>query len=493
MDNIVIDALTGDVVVKTMIKHIMPGMHDSSVLKAVHRALKDYAGPRMSSRLINGRNTSVANIELCYDILDKMTGHKWTMWRQQSGQAFKQALHERVQQARSAVQMHEPPPLQQQVATEVAQVETKASVLQKSLRSVNINGSVRIDEPCGEASAIDVIKMLCPGTNSNNAAFMLARVLKKDAEDKGPHDVVGDRCRSTPLAERVHYIKINGRGNVTPCCDAKTIVEIIWLLPARAAKEFRRQSAETICRVLGGDVTLCDEIEQRCARLQSTEEGRAYQNFVLDQGPAKKQRSEPPFWFEHASGEEKRAFVAVMAKKAMALEEMDMHDTCQHKLESLGHFAPRDKIEFADRIKDIQRRASRAIAAGPADNAAISRPVDDSIDPETGLLMATPKCSESVRGSETSICLEAGKMGIKVGEKAGQVGKVVKGLYSERYGDEAGRNIPKRNTTFRGKPFPENSYWERDSDLIQQAIQGVCVPAATPRQLITQTLLFATK
>ena len=492
MDNIVIDASTGDVVVKTMIKHIMPGMHDSSVLKAVHRALKDYAGPKMSSRLIHGRNTSVANLGLCYDILDKMTGHNWTMWRQQSGQAFKQALRERVQQARSPVQMHEPPPLRQQVATEVAQVETKASVLQKALRSVNINGSVRIDEQCGEASAIDVIKMLCPEKTTDYAKTTLSRVIAKD------HGEQPGGVQDVPLAERVHYIKINGKGHETPVCDAKTIVEIIWLLPARAAKEFRRQSAETICRVLGGDVTLCDEIEQRCAHLQSTEKSRAYQNFVLDQGPAKKQRSEPPFWFEHASGEEKRAFVAVMAKKAMALEEMDMHETCQQKLESLGHFAPRDKIEFADRIKDIQRRASRAIASAPADNAdnaaiSVARPVDDSIDPETGLLIATPKCSESVRGPETSICLEAAKMGIKVGEKAGRVGKVVKGLYAERYGDEAGRNIPKRNTTFRGKPFPENSYWERDSDLIQLAIQGVCVPAATPRQLTTQTRLFATK
>jgi len=68
MDNIAIDASTGDVVVKTMIKHVMPDMHDSSVLKAVHRALKDYAGPKMSSRLINGRNTSVANLGLCYDM-----------------------------------------------------------------------------------------------------------------------------------------------------------------------------------------------------------------------------------------------------------------------------------------------------------------------------------------------------------------------------------------------------------------------------------------
>lgn len=33
-----------------------------------------------------------------------------------------------------------------------------------------------------------------------------------------------------------------------------------------------------------------------------------------------------------------------------------------------------------------------------------------------------------------------------MGEKAGQVGKVLKRLYSERYGVQASINIPKRNT-----------------------------------------------
>jgi hypothetical protein len=164
-------------------------------------------------------------------------------------------------------------------------------------------------------------------------------------------------------------------------------------------------------------------------------------------------------------------------------------------LQAAGQFAARDQIEYGDRIKDVQRRASRSdnmLAAAPVDSSAMSvaRPVDDSIDPETGLLIATPKCSESVRGTETSICLEAAKIGIQVGEKAGQVGKTVKRLYTERYGVEAGRNIPKRHTTFRGKPFPENSYWCRDSDLIQEAIRIVCVPAAQHRELTTQTLLF---
>lgn len=75
--------------------------------------------------------------------------------------------------------------------------------------------------------------------------------------------------------------------------DAKTIVEVIWLLPSRAAKEFRRDSAKTIVRVLGGDVSMCQKIETRYAQLQMTKEGRAYQSFMAGESPRKKARIGP--------------------------------------------------------------------------------------------------------------------------------------------------------------------------------------------------------
>ncbi|AAK14625.1 unnamed protein product [Ectocarpus sp. 4 AP-2014] len=494
INNIVIDASSGDVAVKSMIKNIMPNLSESGILKTVHRVLGDYNGPKMSTRLMNGRLACAATLELCFDILDKMTGPPWRKWREESGNAFKKALRERVESVRSSSQTEQlqlQPPPQPQPPT---QVGIKTAVLQNALRSININGSVRIDDGLGKASIIDTTRLVCPGASSAYAAQMFTRVLEKERDDGG-NSFMQDAQHPTPIADRVDYIRINGHGNVTPVSDAKTIVEIIWLLPSGAAKEFRRQSAETICRVLGGDISLCGEIEQRCARLRSTEEGRAYQSFVTDQGPAKKQRAAMPAWFEYATAEEKRAYISieattsiVLAKKALVLGEIDVFKTCKEELKSVGQFDQRDEIEFADRIKDVQRRATRVdnmITAAPTVDTSpvsvcVAMPVDDTIDPETGLLTATPKCSPSVRGPETSICVEAGKMGISVGEKAGQVGKVVKRLYSERYGQEAGRNIPKRSTTFRGKPFSENTYYARDSDLIQRGIRIVCAPAATP-------------
>ena len=61
------------------------------------------------------------------------------------------------------------------------------------------------------------------------------------------------------------------------------------------------------------------------------------------------------------------------------------------------------------------------------------------------------------------------ELGVRLGEKAGQVGKRMKAMYCARYGSVASANIPKRVTIFRGKPFPENTYYSRDKDLMEQA------------------------
>ena len=42
--------------------------------------------------------------------------------------------------------------------------------------------------------------------------------------------------------------------------DAKGIVEVIMLLPGQRAARVRRQAAELLCRYLGGDLALVDEV-----------------------------------------------------------------------------------------------------------------------------------------------------------------------------------------------------------------------------------------
>ena len=52
-----------------------------------------------------------------------------------------------------------------------------------------------------------------------------------------------------------------GRGQrETPIADVRGIVEIVMLLPGRQAARIRRQAAELLCRYLGGDLALVDEV-----------------------------------------------------------------------------------------------------------------------------------------------------------------------------------------------------------------------------------------
>jgi hypothetical protein len=83
------------------------------------------------------------------------------------------------------------------------------------------------------------------------------------------------------LLNRIHKLRINGKGKPTPVADARTLVEIVWLLPGTAARAFRRSSANTVCRVLGGDMQLAREIEARHQISQSTTEGQTTAEFLV--------------------------------------------------------------------------------------------------------------------------------------------------------------------------------------------------------------------
>jgi hypothetical protein len=65
----------------------------------------------------------------------------------------------------------------------------------------------------------------------------------------------------------------------------------------------------------------------------------------------------------------------------------------------------------------------------------------------------------------------ASEMHIIVGDRAGQIGKRMRKLYAQTYGDAAAQAIPKRETIFRGKPLHENTYYKRD-----KIVRLRCVP-----------------
>ena len=111
--------------------------------------------------------------------------------------------------------------------------------------------SVRIrktDEMPPRVSVIDVISAIT-GKDARHSAEQLRRLL-----DQYPD--VDSNC--------VHVKFLDARGRrgqkETPAACAKGIVEIIMLLQGRQAARVRRQAAELLCRYLGGDLSLVDEV-----------------------------------------------------------------------------------------------------------------------------------------------------------------------------------------------------------------------------------------
>ena len=372
MDKVIVESSSGLIGVSNLIKAAMPELHPGSILRSVNAAMRNADRPSLTTKTVRGRKTSMASLDVCKYILDHMPGHRWVMWRITHGESFKESLSQHVEQARSTIEVLEDAEHVHGGSQEEELQETKASTLKKALRTLDIQGSARIHEELGEVSIIDVIRLQCPEASAQYSAQMLIRLLEKeDVTELG--EVCNSANTSNSIASRVHYIQINGKGRATPVCDAKTIVEIIWLLPTSAARSFRRQSAETICRVLGGDVSLCGEIEEKCARLSTTSEGRSYQNFMMGgEEPAVKRTRIGPEIMELASEEQYAKYVKMEVDYKLAVlsgqakdqhvkevkAEVSLVMSLKDAFEVVGPLEARHKIELTDKISDIQKRAS---------------------------------------------------------------------------------------------------------------------------------------
>ena len=112
-----------------------------------------------------------------------------------------------------------------------------------SITAVNLTDGIRVDRATQKGSIYDVISVVTQKDNTH-VTQTLARITRNNPE----------------LNPKCVKLRIKGKGRGTPVADAATLVEIAWLCPRRAATEFRRKGAETVCRMLGGDQSLVDDI-----------------------------------------------------------------------------------------------------------------------------------------------------------------------------------------------------------------------------------------
>lgn len=127
------------------------------------------------------------------------------------------------------------------------------------------SASIRVDAATQQGSVFDVVKMVLGcDSSSANTAF---RRLKQDFPEFG--------------AGGCSQLRINGKGKLTPVADAKTLVEIAMLLPGKSSAKFRWEMAGTVCRVVGGDVKLLEEIKENDQKWKSIDGGSLIQQALL--------------------------------------------------------------------------------------------------------------------------------------------------------------------------------------------------------------------
>ncbi|CBN80320.1 EsV-1-210/211 paralog [Ectocarpus siliculosus] len=316
--------------------------------------------------------------------------------------------------------------------------------------------TIRADKQTKKGSVMDTIRMVlrCDSSNANTA---FGRLLQA-------HPELGSRCTRS---------KLNGKGNETPVADAKTLIEIVWLLPGKKAHSFRRQSSEKVCRLLGGDLSLVSEIEARHATLQSTEQGRETQEFLLHgREEAVETFDGMPAGFKYLS-ETDRAQVA----KRMIDQQLKAGD------QALKRKRVDDLVHSYRAIQDIGVRLDGRTLIELRDSVTIlsrqNTVEDDAVAVATPLLQdsntSTHELASAQRGKETGIVVVSSKIGIRVPQNlCGKVGKLMRQLYIKKYALPGNWNaFVKRQTLINGRPVMENCFFSRDEDIIEQAIREV--------------------
>ena len=158
--------------------------------------------------------------------------------------------------------------------------------------------------------------------------------------------------------------KFPGRGQRdTPVIDAQGIVEIIMVLPGRAAARARRAAAEVMVRYLGGDPGLVEEIAVNRLRQQELEEDDPARLFgqAVESEAIKRKREEVEL--TELEGRVKRARVQAATDVARltlgALTDLSLPVSdrdkmlCKDIITTAAFTAPSDGQPLSDHVADI--------------------------------------------------------------------------------------------------------------------------------------------
>lgn len=312
-----------------------------------------------------------------------------------------------------------------------------------------LDDRIRKDPESGMGSIYDVI-MLLTGMQPAHVSQAWKRLIAAYPE-------VNTKCVNFQFA---------GPGQrPTPVAPLPVLVEIAWLCPGRAAKEFRRKGAETICRALAGDLSLVDEIERRHSQVAGTEtQAQLLQGTGVSLSDAngtalalKRKREDE---WEDVELKRARAEVARMERENLRLEQENRSNEVAFLREALTilETLPADEADERDLIA---RGDTRRL---------LLRQLQGVISTAPGSMIPLLTLHDDDRGEEISVALMEQRTGLRLSRKQRmQAGKLMAQFMREKYGADV--HFVKRREWVDGRAIEVNCYYERDAALLERAVR----------------------
>ena len=254
----------------------------------------------------------------------------------------------------------------------------------------------------------------------------------------------------------VIYHQFSGKGQrPTPCVDADGALYLIMRVPGKAAVAFRHKCFNVLKRYFAGDTSLNEEIAANAAAVSDEAS-----EFLVG-----KKRKHPEYGtFEYLDMQTKHAKKIIQSTKEISsMIGFDIENDM------------REKMAFQDWGRRLLTRL-QSIEVGPLAKmpkiSTFTASMDSNDSDVSNVVSLRPVVNTT---NEISIPLVCQSLNIRytadVARKAGSIGRKMKQLFIERHGNSA--EIPKRKVIHNNRPILENVYYEKDTDLMEQAIRVV--------------------
>ena len=300
-------------------------------------------------------------------------------------------------------------------------------------------------------SLVDV-GVILTGSTSHDVAQILRRMF-------AAHIDLGTKCSQVSFGGRG-----GNRESLVPK-DLAALVEIIFLLPGRAAAQVRQAAAQIFVRYLGGDLSLVQEVE-RLHHVQAFLRENAPEHPLRVFGEA----------VENSEGHElkRKRGEAELAEAELRIKKASVEARCLELQQQEVAARVAIALEEKQRATEARRIANLRewLQLAGSDGAVVQVAPADRVAVNDMMRTLTLGGSGAEAGLGAAICLEAflRERGVRdATAKRGGFGKAVLKVWRERHPDQ---QPPKKQVFVNGQERTVNAYWETHMDILEEAFEA---------------------